>query len=122
VSHPAFDPSAFDTLRSSVSDDAAFLAELVTDYLEDAREHVDTLQQAAADGQVEQLERTAHSLKSTSQTVGALALADVCRTIETLAHEGKLDQAAGHVPEVAARFDAAEVKLRTHQSALEAEC
>lgn len=122
VTQPAFDPSAFETLRASVSDDATFLAELVADYLEDAEEHVTTLQQAASEGRVEQLERTAHSLKSTSETVGALALAEVCRTIETLAHEGKLEQAARHVPEAAAQFDAVEGELRTHQSALEAEC
>ncbi len=121
MTHPTFDPSAFETLRASVSDDAAFLAELVTDYLEDAQEHVETLQQAASKGQVEQLERTAHSLKSTSETVGARALAAVCRTIETLAHDGKLEEAMRHVPKAAAQFDAAEAELRIHQSNLEAE-
>ena len=121
MNQPVFDPSAFETLRASVSDDTAFLAGLVADYLEDAKEHVDVLQQAAADGQVDQLERTAHSLKSTSETVGAMALADVCRTIETLAHEGKLEDAARHVPDAVEQFDAVKDKLRDHQSALEAE-
>lgn len=118
---PAFDPSAFETLRASVSDDAAFLAELVADYLEDAEAHVHTMRQAVEEHDVGQLERTAHSLKSTSETVGALALADVCRRIETLAHEQDMQAAAQLVPDAATRFRAVADTLRQHRSALEAE-
>ncbi len=40
------------------------------------------------------LRRSAHTLKSTAATVGALPLAEVCKDIERLAREGKLDEVA----------------------------
>lgn len=121
MSQPAFDPSVFETLRASVSDDAAFLAGLVADYLEDAQDHIESMRRAVDQNDASQLERTAHSLKSTSETVGALALAETCRTIEALAHDGELDDAAQHVQAAADQFAAVEGTLRDHQAALEAE-
>jgi len=121
VSQPAFDPSVFESLRASVSDDAAFLAGLIADYLEDAQDHIETMRRAVDQNDANQLERTAHSLKSTSETVGAMALAETCRTVEALAHDGQVDDAAQHVQAAADQFDGVEGTLRDHQAALEAE-
>lgn len=121
MSQPAFDPSVFETLRASVSDDATFLAGLIADYLDDAEDHIHAMRRAAERDDATQLERTAHSLKSTSETVGALALAETCRTIEALAHEDQLDDATPHVRTAAEQFDAVKDTLRDHQAALEAE-
>ena len=118
---PVFDSAVFDTLHASVQGDTDFLADLVRDYLVDAQELLDTMQAAVNTEDASLLARTAHSLKSTSQTVGALALADVCATIEQHAHDGELDTAAHHLPNAAASFKAVQDTLRARKSALEAE-
>ena len=79
---PIFDAAAFEQLKTTVDGDASFLATLIADYLDDAADHLTTMRHAAADGNAALLERTAHSLKSTSETMGAMALAGVCRRIE----------------------------------------
>lgn len=116
-----FDPSALERLRESVNGDAAFLAELVADYLEDASQHIKTLHHAIEQHDATLLERTAHSLKSTSKTMGAVALATICREIETLAHDGQIDEAASRVPEAARQFAAARDALQARQTTLQNE-
>lgn len=118
---PTFDPSVFETLRASVGGDATFLAELVGDYLEDGQTLLDTMQAAADNGDAALLERSAHSLKSTSQTVGALALADVCATIEQHAHDEELQRAAQQLPDATTYFATAKHRLHDRKMALEAE-
>lgn len=119
-SPPAFDPAVFDTLHASVDGDADFLADLLDDYLNDAQELLDTMQAAADNKERRLLERSAHSLKSTSETVGAMALSDVCATIEHHAHEDELHAAAARLPDAAACFDAVKAPLRDRKATLEA--
>lgn len=104
-----------------MSDDVSFLATLITDYLEDATQHLETMRRAVDQGNALLLERTAHTLKSTSETMGAVALAASSREIETLAHEGRLDEAAQHVPEAVEQFASVRVELRNQQVALNEE-
>ena len=120
-SSPAFDPTVFDTLRASVDDDTAFLVELVNDYLHDAQELLDTMRSAVDNEDQSLLERAAHSLKSTSKTVGALALADVCATIERHAHDGHVHDAAHRLPDARACFNAAKGPLTSRKSTLHVE-
>jgi HPt (histidine-containing phosphotransfer) domain-containing protein len=118
---PPFDPSVFETLRDSIGGDTDFLADLVGDYLEDGQELLDTMQAAVDNNNVDLLERCAHSLKSTSQTVGALALADACATIEQHAHNDDLQRAGQYLSNAATHFAAAKHRLQDRKMALEAE-
>jgi len=118
---PPFDPSVFETLHASVGGDATFLADLVGDYLEDGQTLLDTMQAAVDNDDAALLERSAHSLKSTSQTVGALALADVCATIEQHAHDEELQRAAQQLPDAITYFATAKQRLHDRKIALEAE-
>lgn len=102
--------------------DASFLADLVADYIEDASQHVETLRRAVEEHDADLLERTAHSLKSTSRTVGATALAATCHEIETLAHDGQIDEAAKYVPAATQQFAAVQGTLRDRKATLENEC
>lgn len=113
-----FDPSAFERLKTSVSGDVPFLTSLIADYLDDTVQHLETMRQAIEQRNLQLLERTAHSLKSTSETMGAVALAAVSRKIEALAHEGRLDEAALHVPTASEQFAAVQTRLRNQQAAL----
>ena len=73
---------------------AAFAAELIDTSVEDGREQIATLKGALTHMDIDTFRRAAHSLKSTSETVGAIALASLARELEAMARAGSLDGAS----------------------------
>jgi CheY-like chemotaxis protein len=98
----AIDRTAFDQLVLTM--DRAFAVELIDTFLEDGRELIATLRQALADGNLDAFRRAAHSLKSTSETLGAAPLAGLARELETGARAGSLDGAADRIEPLAAEY------------------
>ena len=101
------DQAAFDRLVEMTGGELDFVDELVDTYIEDGRNQVDGLRAALARGDSEAIGRAAHSLKSSSLNVGALALGERCRTLEEAARGGAVDDAAGQIASIAADFDEA---------------
>jgi PAS domain S-box-containing protein len=99
---PAIDRTAFDQLVATM--DRAFAAELIDTFVEDGRELIATLQRALADGNLDDFRRAAHSLKSSSETLGAAPLAGLARELETRARAGSLDGAAERIEPLAAEY------------------
>jgi HPt (histidine-containing phosphotransfer) domain-containing protein len=87
--------SVLDELRSSVEGDRAFVVDLVETYLSDGEAHVADVEAAMAASDAAALVRPAHTLKSSSATVGAERLAGLARGLEMAARSGSLDAAAG---------------------------
>ena len=74
------------------------------------------LTDAARAPDADRLRRTAHTLKSNGATLGATALADLCRDLEERAREGGLDGAASLVDSIGSelsRVERALVALRS---------
>jgi CheY-like chemotaxis protein len=113
--------AAFDAFRAGMGEDTDFVRELIDDYIDSARHAIDLMHEFAhasstANGEAvptEELERAAHSLKSSSQTVGALAVGATAEQMETLAHDGVVEEALALVPRLAAQFEQARRDL-TH--------
>jgi HPt (histidine-containing phosphotransfer) domain-containing protein len=99
------DQPTLEALFESVGGDAEFFAELIDTYVADAPVQVDSLRAALEAGDVEALVRPAHTLKSSSASLGAMGLAEQCRQLEHAARGGSLDGAAGAVEAVAAEVD-----------------
>ena len=74
------DPATFAELEASAGAD--FVKELVDTFLEEAPPMLDELRTALAAGDTETFRRAAHSLKSNSQTFGALTLGAMARELE----------------------------------------
>lgn len=81
------------------------MAEMIKIYLEDTPDRLARLQTGLAEGNAEEFERAAHSLKSTSAIFGALKLAGLCQELERLGRTGALSEAAGKVKEVEAEVE-----------------
>jgi HPt (histidine-containing phosphotransfer) domain-containing protein len=60
-------------------------------YLADSNAKLNDLRTAAARGDLAQIARVAHSLKSSSANVGAAALSALCRRLEFAGREGTLE-------------------------------
>jgi CheY-like chemotaxis protein len=89
------DPSALDVIRDlEDEEDPDLLAEIIGLYLDDSLKLVESLQAAINDENAESLRLAAHTLKSSSNNLGARVLADLCRELEDRGHAGSLDNAA----------------------------
>jgi HPt (histidine-containing phosphotransfer) domain-containing protein len=74
------DLATFENLKTTAGAD--FVRELVETFLVEAPKMLDELRAALAAGDAEKFRRTAHSLKSNSNTFGALALGAMAKNLE----------------------------------------
>jgi CheY-like chemotaxis protein/HPt (histidine-containing phosphotransfer) domain-containing protein len=78
-------------LRHLVGDDEETLRELLGDFVRLARSQANQLHEATGEGRASSVAGIAHRLKSSSRSVGALALGQLCADIEAQA-QGSLPQ------------------------------
>jgi PAS domain S-box-containing protein len=83
---------------------AEFVGELAGIFLVETPSLIETLRRACVEGDVQELRRGAHTLKTHGRTFGAVALADVCQRLETLGAAGTLDGAGELVEQIAAEY------------------
>ena len=98
----------------------SFAAELIDTFDADAADLLATLRRAHAAADVDAFRRAAHSLKSTSETLGAARLGALARELETMARAGSLDGAARRVEQLAAEYETAARALREIRRGLSA--
>ena len=101
---PALDEATLAQLFEAVGSDPAFLDELAEAYLADAPEQLLAARAAVAAGSPDDLVRPAHTLKSSSATLGAQTLAGLARELEQRARAGSLDGAAAGLDAAEAEF------------------
>ncbi len=103
---PLFDDVALADLAASVGGDGAFVVDLVDTYLGDAPRQIAEIQAAAEAHDAATMVRPAHTLKSSSATVGAQRLAARARRLEIAGREDALDGAADDLAGLAAEWEA----------------
>ena len=110
MTEPTIDPATFAALGDMAG--AAFVTELVDTFLEEAPRMLADLRGARASGDAEGFRRAAHSLKSNSNTFGALRLGMAARDLES----GGLASASP------AALDALDAQYAHAAAALKARC
>ena len=84
------DASALEALRALDKDGTRGVVNRVFDiYLRNTPSLIAEIQAGAAANDLGRLGRAAHSLKSSSRSVGAASLAEICRRLERSASEGR---------------------------------
>ena len=96
---------------SRVGGDETILNEILGVFLEDAVQQIYLLSQAAANKDTVAMSRQAHSLKSASGSVGAIAVQKVAFSIETVGRNGDPEQAASLIPKLQEEFERFKVLL-----------
>lgn len=86
---PVLDPAALDRLRRIGG--GTLLAQMVELYLANGPDRVRTLQDGAATGDVERVERAAHTMKSSAGNLGAIRLQRTAEALESSAGAGTVD-------------------------------
>jgi HPt (histidine-containing phosphotransfer) domain-containing protein len=108
--------AALAELLETVGGDREFLAELIETYLADSPGLFAELRAAIAGDDAATARRAAHTLKSTSASFGANALASRCREIEASAAAGNLAGLDEQVELAATDYAQVEVALRAATS------
>ncbi len=70
---------------------------VITLYRQEAEKMVHGIENALSDGDMNTAFRAAHSLKSSSASIGAHALSEVAKTIESFARQGDISQLQTYV-------------------------
>jgi HPt (histidine-containing phosphotransfer) domain-containing protein len=91
---PILDEAVLAELKATTGDDPAFVRELVDSYLAEAPAQSEGIAAAISGSDAAALVRPAHTLKSSSATVGAMRLATVARRLEITGRSGALDDGA----------------------------
>ncbi|MFL5285276.1 MAG: ATP-binding protein [Rhodopila sp.] len=104
---PVFDP---DTLVSLVGQDPKILSDVLSDFSRAAKQLAADLTAAVADGDAARMGAVAHKLKSSSRSVGALQLGEICATLEEAGRTG----AFAAIPICMAQFAAAMAEVQAH--------
>ncbi len=104
-----------DAALTSLANDlgADTVLEIVDLYLGEAPRQVADVRKAAEAGEAVVMRRVAHTLKSTSATVGASALSAVCLKIEHLARDQRLNEAREYIDQLTAEEAIASDIVRT---------
>jgi HPt (histidine-containing phosphotransfer) domain-containing protein len=82
-----------------------FVVELIDTFRDDARELITALRRAVPASDLDAVRRAAHSLKSTSESLGAVGLAALARDLEAAARAGRLDGAGDRIQQLAERYE-----------------
>ena len=91
---PVLDHEVLDEVLESTGNDIDFVKELVDTYLADAPAQLEDMAAAIEADNAASLVRPAHTLKSSSATVGAMRLSAVARELEMAGRSGLLEASA----------------------------
>ena len=103
-----FDPKALADLRQIERGGApGLVVKVIETYIASARELVDSLTRSLASGNLKELHRAAHTLKSSSANVGAMALSDLAKQLEGAAAAQRTESAQALIERIEAAYAAA---------------
>ena len=105
------DSTALENLRKAIGGDAAFLADLIDTFLDDAPQLLADMHDAAEQGDAERLRIAAHSLKSNSADFGATSLYNSSKELEAMGKAGALAGAAELVAQAETEYERVKAAL-----------
>ena len=109
-------PQVFNELQATLGAD--FIGELIDTYCEETPELLEQLQQALSQNDAEAFRRAAHSIKSSSASLGALEFSAQAKDLELLGKSGDISGAGEKVARL--RVDYAQVEQALHVLVLHA--
>jgi HPt (histidine-containing phosphotransfer) domain-containing protein len=117
INAPILDQQVFTDLRLMVDDDLMF-CDLVTVYLDSAETMVGSIQASLQKQDFQTMRLSAHSLKSTSASIGAMKLSRICRLVEQALKEGETNIPIESINVLAKEYDLVilEIKHYVNQS------
>jgi CheY-like chemotaxis protein/HPt (histidine-containing phosphotransfer) domain-containing protein len=112
----AIEREALESLREMAGENASeMLIEVIDSYLEDAPKLLHTISTAIAQGDAAALRQAAHTLNSTSATLGATTLSKFCKELEATGRAGTVEGALERLPQLAAESERVKAALQVER-------
>jgi HPt (histidine-containing phosphotransfer) domain-containing protein len=108
ISDSAIDFAVFDQVCSLYNENAEGFERIIELFLNSAAESVEKIRDGVGQGDLETVQRVAHSLKSSSASMGATTLSDLCRALESQTAESVED-----IADTMAQLDAEVGRVKT---------
>ena len=89
------------------------LKKILNLYLEKTPELINEAQSSLDENKIEEFTRAAHSLKSTSATLGVADMARSCKDLETMGRENNVVEAPQLITDIQSHFDKVRVEIET---------
>lgn len=99
-------------------EDREFVVELVDLFLRDAPAKVEAIVEGAMAGDLERVERAAHSLKGSAGNLGAIALQRLAETLQNAGRTGDRSTVVSAAPRIESVFGEARTALRGFTASL----
>ncbi|HEY9604292.1 MAG TPA: response regulator [Allocoleopsis sp.] len=116
LSLPPLDAQILQSFREMIGKNAdSILAEMIDCYLEDAPNLIDAIVQAVEQDNAKLLHSSAHTLKSSSITLGATTLSNLCKELETLGRQGNTKGGLDKVLQLEAEYSRVKVALHVER-------
>ncbi|MBW4665068.1 MAG: response regulator [Chroococcus sp. CMT-3BRIN-NPC107] len=107
------DINVMQEFKTMVGENAeSVLVEIIHCYLEDAPKHLENIASAISQNNKSELRRAAHTLKSSSATLGATNLAVICQELETLSRTSHTEDGAHKLAQLQAEYEQVKTALR----------
>lgn len=109
---PVLDPAVIQNLRQlTVPGEPDVLNEVFKMFLQEAPPRIERLRNAWATGNIEEVYRTAHSLKGSAGNIGARAMFAVCKDLDEIGRSGNLAPAGPLVDALGVEFARVEAEI-----------
>lgn len=112
MAESVIDMSVVDELVELGDNDPVLLIDLINMFLEDAPQRRIAIVDGARSGDLEAVERAAHSLKGSSGNLGAVRVQDVAESLQVAGRSRDQASVDGLVDSLVSSLDAAEAELR----------
>lgn len=109
------DQSVLDELKEMIGEDdiADVLPDLINSYLEDSPILLEDIKKAFAQKDGKTLKQSAHSLKSSSASLGAIYLSEICQELENLGKADQVDEAELFIEQLLKEYQKVEQEMRS---------
>lgn len=87
---PVLDPIAIAELRAMAGDEPILVSQIIDCYLQESPSLITAMREAISQQNGAALMRAAHSLKSSSQSLGAVRMAEVCLALEQMGRSSNI--------------------------------
>lgn len=110
----ALDLKVLQTLREMLGDDVdEGMAELIDCYLTDAPKLLQVIYDAVANEDAIAINHATHTLKSSSASLGATTLANLCQEIEAASRQGLIPAVTGKMQQLKSEYERVKIALQS---------
>ena len=110
MDHTTIEKQILDDLVATTDSD--FVRELIDAYLDDSPSLINDMRTALEGNDAATFRRAAHTLKSSSASLGAMTLSEISRELEFIGKSENLDQADGRMDQLISIFEQVERELK----------